>query len=144
MPTLRSANNLQSEKLIECKNISSLHESAVESIISMLKNQSTKLRNDDGEICDYKISLRFLNEQTIQSIIPHWTDFVDAIRSSNPDNQFWTFDKIQLSPAMMDILRQLMMSRSIHRLEFNNGYSDDETNERAIFNLLIGILEKNT
>ena len=82
--------------------------------------------------------------QTIQSIIPHWTDFVDAIRSSNPDNQFWTFDKIQLSPAMMDILRQLMMSRSIHRLEFNNGYSDDETNERAIFNLLIGILEKNT
>ena len=45
---------------------------------------------------------------------------------------------------MMDILRQLMTSRNVHRLEFNNPGGDDETNERSIFNLLIGILEKNT
>ena len=61
------------------------------------------------------VSLRVdaANDERVQSITPHWNDFVEAIRSSNPDNQFWVFDKINLPPAMINILQPAMVSMNI-------------------------------
>ena len=106
-------------------------------IITQLKNQAEKIRSNTEEVGNYVVTLRVAsdNNEAIQSITPHWNDFMEAIRSSNPDNQFWVFDRIDLPPAMIKVLQPAMVSRHIHTLEFRRSIGDIN------YNLLCDIME---
>ena len=95
MPTLRSAKT--SPQVVNTK----------DGIITMLKEQSANFRsisnnslienfkcissNDSGgdhkhADADYTISLSVpTNEDDVQSILPHWNDFLEAFRLYNPE-----------------------------------------------------------
>ena len=106
MPTLRSSDTRTSQPI------------TADGIIYQLNNQAAKIRSNSGEVCNY-VSLRVAldNNEAIQSITPHWKDCVEAIRSSNPENQFWLFDRVDIPPAMINILQPAMVSRNIQTLE---------------------------
>ena len=116
--------------------------STTEDIISMLKNQAAEY-NGGKEICEYKVSLQCGEDVDKASIMPHWRNFVEAIRTSNPENQYWYFDQVHLSPEMVNILQPLMVKRNIHTLKINRGFIDDEVCCLAVYDLVCEVLEKN-
>jgi len=125
-------------------------------ILALLKSQAAHFRTiNEGkdEKCaanaEYTISLRVPYQDgsiAVQSIYPHWNNYMDALRLYNPDNQTWRFDKMDLPPKMLNALKSLMSSRNIHRLVFDN--SDDIStglsHPEGTFDLLLDTLEKNT
>jgi len=152
MPTLRSTKT------------NSPQVNTKDGIITMLKEQSANFRsisnnslienfkcisnNDGGDHkhanADYTISLSVpTNEDDVQSILPHWNDFLEAFRLYNPENQSWLFDKIVLPSEMVNSLRPLMLTRNIRRLEFSN-IIDGSQNVHLYDNLLCDIMEENT
>ena len=145
MPTLRSTSRPQLRRVIEVKNKYAFTYSEIESssIISALKDHTTLLKKD-ADIRDYSISLRYNNEGPIPSLLPHWTSFIDAISSNNPDNQFWKLNQVILPVEMIKVLQTLLVSRNIHRLEIINGSSGSTANQMSIFNLLCDVMKKNS
>ena len=124
-------------------------------ILALLKSQAAHFRtiSKDGDEeslannSDYTISLRIprWHERAVENIYPHWNDYMEALRLCNPDNQTWLFDKMELPTEMLNALKSLMITRNIHRLEFNNSNDISELrNPEAIFDLFLGILEKNS
>ena len=147
MPSLRSTYPPKLRRLIDVKNTYgfayNIDGIEANSIISTLKDHTTLLKKD-ADIRDYSISLRYNNEGPIPSLLPHWTSFVDAISSSNPDNQFWKLNQVTLPDEMIKVLQTLLVSRNIHRLEIVRGNSGSTANQMSIFNLLCNIMEKNS
>ena len=131
MPTLRSSD------------VANTSPSDMTGILALLKSQAAHFRNNS----DYTISLRIprWHERAVENIYPHWNDYMEALRLCNPDNQTWLCDKMELPTEMLNALKSLMITRNIHRLEFNNSNDISELrNPEAIFDLFLGILEKNS
>ena len=118
--------------------------------ICQLNNLVTSIRSKREGYEDYIIPPRIPTDNgeddTVQSLLPHWKKFVDAIRSSNNrDNQFWSFDKAHLSTEMINILQPLLLTRNILKLKVNNDGNDmNENYAEEMYNLVCEVIEKNT
>jgi len=147
MPSLRSTYPPKLRRLIDVKNTYgyTYNIDGIESnsIISALEDH-TNLLKKDADIRDYSISLRYNNEGPIPSLLPHWTSFVNAIGSNNPDNQFWKLNQVTLPDEMIKVLQTLLVSRNIHRLEIMKGNTGSTANQNRIFSLICNVIGKNT
>lgn len=123
MPSLRSADRLPTSPV------------GTANIISMLKNATSQIKSD-GVSSDITIALQVTAD--VDAILPHWKEFIEAIRSStNWENQFWAFHKMKLPQTMLDILQPVVVGRNIHTLGSRGNGSD-------IYPFICEILEKNS
>lgn len=140
MPTLRSNRS----GLIEVNNKYAYTFTGMESgsIITQLEDHTTLLKRD-AEIRDFSLSLRYTDEK-VPSLLPHWTSFIDAIRTYNPDYQFWKLNEVNLPSDIINVLQTLLVSRNIHRLDFIKSDSGSEANQLTNFSLLCNVISENT
>ena len=75
-------------------------------------------------------------------ILPLWRQFVEAIKLSDPEDQFWYFEKVKMSTALTNFLQSIMKSRKIHTLKFASNYNADQ--DRINRGLMCEVLESNT
>lgn len=143
MPSLRSTHP-PLRRVIDVKNKYAYTFTGMESgsIITQLKDHTTLLKKD-AEIRDFSLSLRYNNEK-VPTLLPHWTSFIDAIRTNNPDNQFWKLNEVNLPADIINVLQTLLVSRNIHRLDFIKSDSGSEANQMTNFSLLCNVIGENT
>lgn len=113
-------------------------------IISMLKNATAQIKTEgfNGNV-DFGFQVT-IDVHDVDAILPHWKEFIEAIRSSNPDNQFWAFSKMKMPQSMLDIFQPALAARNIHTLEFRNDPLDASTLQTFFYPLVCEVLENNS
>ena len=79
-------------------------------IISALKNATAQFKG--GVTGTVEFALRVATTDA-DVVLPHWKDLIVALRSSNPENQYWLLSKTKLPPTMLFRFQHALAARNI-------------------------------